>query len=271
MILGVDIGGTKTLIGLFTDNGKLTQSIKFPTPIKYSDFIKSFEENFNKLNPKNLRVAAVAVPALLNREKGLAIKFGNLPWKNAPIEDDLRNITKVATYIENDSKLAALAESYLVSKPLPDKILYITISTGIGAGLIYKGDLSSSMLDSEAGHMILPNENGELVIWESFASGKAIKNKYGKLASEIDDPKTWEAISKNIALGLVELCAVIEPDLVIIGGGVGTHFTKYGALLTKQIKEMLPEIVKMPKIIGAKNAEQAALNGCFIYATKRSK
>lgn len=271
MILGVDVGGTKTLIGAFTQTGDLKESIKFPTPNNYSDFVRIFQENYSKLECQNYETATVAVPALLDRKKGLAIEFGNLSWKNVPIRKDLEKIIKTNTYIENDAKLAALAESCLLKKPIPEKVLYITISTGIGIGLIYKGRLSDSMLDSEAGHMILPNDDGELLTWETFASGKAIKNKYGKLASEIDDTETWTKISKNIAIGVVELCAVIEPDLIIIGGGVGTHFIKYGDILIEQVKNMLPDIIRMPKIIGAKNAEQAALRGCYEYSLFKKK
>ena len=70
--------------------------------------------------------------------------------------------------------------------------------------------------------------DGELVPWETFASGKAIVRRFGKLASEIDDPAIWKIISRDLALGIIDMAANIQPDVIIIGGGVGTHFKKYG-------------------------------------------
>ena len=172
--------------------------------------------------------------------------------------------------MENDAKLAALAESSLISDKY-DKILYLTFSTGIGAGLVYKGHLDEAMIDSEAGQMLLADrdEGGKLVRWESMASGKALYKKYGKKASEIDDLNIWESHSYKMALGIVELCAVIEPDAIIIGGGVGSHFDKFNRPLSNAIEKLLPDLVKKPVLLGAKNAELASLLGCYAYSREK--
>ena len=100
---------------------------------------------------------------------------------------------------------------------------------------------------------------------------KAIKEKYGRLARDIDDSAIWDEITDIMALGVLDLCAVVEPDVVIIGGGVGSSFKKFGEMLTKKVAKLKPEIVKMPKIVGAKDAEMASLRGCYVYAQQTAK
>jgi predicted NBD/HSP70 family sugar kinase len=74
--------------------------------------------------------------------------------------------------------------------------------------------------------------------------------------------------NKNMALGIVDNCSVFNPDTVIIGGGVGTYFDKYGDFLNIEIDKLLSEaaIIKKPAVIGAKNAEEAVVLGCIIMA-----
>lgn len=269
MILGVDIGGTKTLIGLFDLKGQIAFQKRFPTPTTYANFLKEFENTITELIPK-IDTVVVAAPGRIDRKTGKVVAFGNLPWKNIPLKQDVERITNKKVMVENDAKLAALAEASLISDKF-DKILYLTFSTGIGAGLVYKGHLDEAMIDSEAGQMLLANrdEENKLVRWETMASGKALFKKYGKKASEIDDPKIWESHSYKMALGIVELCAVIEPDAIIIGGGVGSHFSKFDQPLSKSVSKLLPDLVKRPVLLGAKNAELASLLGCFEYANEK--
>lgn len=263
MILGVDIGGTKTLLGLFDSAGAIIKTSRFETPKSYKEFLVKFSDEFQNFK-KDTSEIIVAAPGRIDKKNNLVIAYGNLPWKNTPLKGDIENITKKPVEIENDAKLAALTESIPYSKTT-DKILYITFSTGIGVGLVYKGRLDEGMLDSEAGQMILPNpdKGGELERWEDFASGRALFAKYGKKASELNDKKAWDDHTAKMAIGIVELAAVIEPDMIIVGGGVGTHFNKYGEQLLKNTLKLLPKMVKKPLIIGANNAELASLQGCY--------
>lgn len=269
MIAGVDIGGTKTLIGMFDYAGKLLGTRRFPTPTNYKEFLSTLATELKELS-SDITELVVAAPGRIDREKGLVVSYGNLPWKNTVLKEDIEKLMGKPARVENDAKLAALSESRNLQDDF-NKILYITFSTGIGAGLVYKGSLDEALLDSEAGQMMLPNpyKKGEMTRWELFASGKALFQQYGKKAEEINDKSIWEEFTKGMATGIIELCAVIEPDAIIIGGGVGTHFSKYGHLLEKADKNSLPYMVKTPKILGAKNAEQAALLGCYEYTKSK--
>lgn len=265
MILGVDIGGTKTLFGVFDASGRIITTERFLTPKNYQEFLKTFTNEYKKIKSGVDRII-VAAPGRINRENSTVIAFGNLPWKNTPLAADIMSITGISAVVENDAKLAALAEARALHNT-PDRVLYITFSTGIGAGLVYKGALDSGMLDSEVGQMLLPNpdKNNEMERWESFASGKALYEKYGVRAEDIIDMSIWEAFTKKMSIGIVELCAVIEPDIIIIGGGVGAHFGRYGAQLEGLITKELPPMIKKPRIVGAQKAELASLNGCYEY------
>jgi predicted NBD/HSP70 family sugar kinase len=145
----------------------------------------------------------------------------------------------------------------------------VTVGTGIGTGLVVNGELDRDLLDSEGGQILLPFE-GQLQPWETFISGKAIVRRFGKKASEITDEEQWQTIGEDLGLGIIDLCAVTQPDIVIIGGGVGNHFDKYGLYLTDYVRKNKTDLVKMPEIVGAKDAELAALKGCFIYAQQHS-
>ncbi len=263
MILGVDIGGTKTLLGVFDDSGEVVETFKFPTPKDYDEFLATLSDSLKKLKNKTFETAVAAVPGMIDRGRGTFLRGGNLSWHGVAITKDLQTAVGITTLrTENDAKLAGLFEAQSFSESL---VLYITISTGIGTAVVENGRLDQAMLDGEGG-FILISDGEQMLPWEKVGSGQAIKKKYGKLACDIDDTKVWDEITNTMALGVIDLCAVVEPDVVIIGGGVGSSFKKYGEMLTKKVAGLRPEIVKMPEIVGAKDAEMASLRGCFVYA-----
>jgi predicted NBD/HSP70 family sugar kinase len=166
-------------------------------------------------------------------------------------------------WIENDAKLGGLSEALLVHKKYK-KVLYLTVSTGIGGGIIIDGKIDQDLVDSEVGHMVLPFE-GQLTKWESFASGKALVDRFGKKAMDLEDRKAWQEYSKDLALGIFQILAVIQPDVVIIGGGVGAHFDKFGEDLKKALKNLENDMVEIPPVIAAKRPEEAVIYGCYEY------
>lgn len=265
MILAIDIGGTKTLVALCNNKGVSVSEYKFPTPKSYKQFIKELAVIiFNITSP--IEITVVAAPGKIDRKHGIGVVFGNLPWKNVALKSDISKLTNTTVLVENDANLAGLSEAHNI-KPVPDRALYITISTGIGTGVITKGYIDPEFADSEGGNMLFEYE-GKLISWEKFASGKAIVAKYGKLASDLNDPVAWNEISKWFAIGIVDLSAVLEPDIIIIGGGVGTHFHKYNQFLKKHIKDIKPAIVSVPPIVQAVAAEKAVIYGCAILANQ---
>lgn len=263
MYAGVDIGATKTLVAVLTNDGVITQKIKFPTPKKYEDFLTELKKTVEQLTTSDFKAAGVAVPGRLNRKQGKVIGLGNLPWENEPIQRDCEKILHCPVVIENDANLAALSEAMLHKDK--ETVLYITVSTGIGTGVVHKQQLDSALLDGEGGHIVLPYR-GKLTKWESFASGKAIVSQFGKKAEEIEDETTWKVIAHNLGLGLFEHIAIVQPDLVIIGGSVGTYFDRFKDLLATELKKHELPIIPIPPVIQAQRPEEAVLFGCYDLA-----
>jgi predicted NBD/HSP70 family sugar kinase len=265
MYAGIDVGGTKTLIASLDEQGVITAQVKFPTPLEYSEFLKELRATISGLRAKDFQAAGIGIPAtVLDRKNGVGVAFGNLPWKNVPVQADVEDILGCPTVVENDAKLAGLSEAILAKKDY-NKVLYVTVSTGIGIALIVDQTIDTSIGDS-GGKGILLEHNGKLTPWEDFASGKAIYEHYGKPAREITDGRSWHNIAQRIAQGLIELIALTEPELIVIGGSIGTYYDNYKDPLNAALKEYEVPLIKIPKIIGAQRAETAVVYGCYDLA-----
>lgn len=261
MYLGVDVGGTKTLVAVFEENGTLKASQKFPTPPDYQEFLEQLQATVNSLSSEQFTAAAVALPASLNEDGSIALAFGNLAWTNLPVLADCKKLFKCPVLIENDAKLAGLSEANLIKKDYK-KVLYITISTGIGYSLIINGVIDQTIADG-GGRTMLFERDGKLVPWESFASGKAIVERYGKRAADIDDPDCWQIMAQDFALGMIDLIAILQPEIVVIGGGVGSHFHKFGKYLKQVLAPLATPLMSIPPIVQAKHPEEAVIYGCY--------
>lgn len=267
MYLAIDIGGTKTLVAVFNEKREKVEESRFETKQIYEQFIKDLNSSIVKLSTKKFKAACVAIPGKVDRVGGMALIFGNLPWHNAPIVEDLsKNLGEVPIFIDNDANLAGLSEAINVRRKY-NKVLYVTFSTGIGTGYIVNCKIDPDLADSEGGHMQFWYE-GKLQDWEHFASGKAIVARYGKRAADIDasDKKIWSEIASRFAVGLVNLSAVLVPDAIIIGGGVGSHFDKFIEPLQDYFNQELPKMIDRPTILPAQHAEEAVIYGCYEHA-----
>lgn len=261
MYLAVDIGGTKTLVAIFDQDGGLKNSVRFPTPRDYKDFLRDLESALADQKKIDFKAACVAIPGKIDRTNGVVVGLGNLPWKGVPIEKDVENLAKCPALVENDAKLGGLYQAAQLSKKYK-RVLYITIGTGVGIGLINNGEIDDAI--SDWGGKFLPVERGgKETTWEEIASGRAITKKYGKKASEITDPGAWRQISNNIAKGLFELIAITEPEAVVIGGGVGRHFDKFGDFINKELKTRELPNYAMPPVLPSVNSEESVVYGCY--------
>lgn len=263
MLITIDTGGTKTLISAFNASGKLDDIIKIPTPHDPSEYAKTLTDIVrDRYAHKQVEVIVLAIPGIV--KDGVVLWCSNLPWENLPLSTMLKDMLPgVPLLIDNDAKLAGLGEARSLAK-IPDTVLYVTISTGIGAGLIANGSIDKGMRFSEIGHMPLEYD-GRIRTWESFASGKAITAAYKKLARDITSPRIWRQISDRMSRGFLVAIPAMQPDLIIIGGGIGTYFNRYGDFLTGLLKENLPPHIPCPRIVQAKHPEEAVLYGCYYY------
>lgn len=265
MIIGVDIGGTKTYLACFAENGKLLNEIRFETSHNYEDFLADLKSHADKLDLHKAKVACVAVPGLIDRKSGLVHSLGNLPWKDIYIKDDLETALGVKKVcIENDSKLAGLAEARYIKDSFK-RVFYLTLSTGIGGAFVVDGKLVESLIDLEVGKMPLEH-NGKILAWEDFASGRAFFNKYGQKAVDVTDEKTWSEFSELINRGLGIICANFQVEAIVFGGGLGQHFSRFQKNLMPYLEANLhPNIRRPTKLLSTHYRGQSVIYGCYEY------
>jgi len=265
MIVAVDTGGTKTLVTSFGKDGKMRKQFKFATPTSPKEYLETLKKTLlEQFERETVEAVVIASPGIINN--GVVIwGGGNLTWKNLDIKSEIQGLLgKAPVFVENDANLAGLGETRLLKK-IPPQSLYVTISTGIGTGIITDGHINQALRNSEAGHALIEYD-GIVREWETFASGKAIYNTYGKYARDITNQRTWRQIADRISRGFLAVIPILQPDIIIIGGSIGTYFKNYGEQLQNLLKEKLPNHIKCPKFVQAKYPELAVIYGCYYYA-----
>lgn len=264
MYLAIDIGGTKTFVASLTNDGVIQERLRFPTPKKYADFIRILTENVDSLTTKEFIACGIGFPGRVDRAHGVGVAMGNLPWLDVNLKIDAQKIARCPVAIDNDANLAGLSEAMLLKHQF-NRVLYVTISTGIGTGIIINQAIDPDFANSEGGQIIVEHA-GKLETWEKLVSGKAIVRRFGKQARDITDPKTWRQIAHDISLGLIDLIAVVQPQVIVLGGGVDDYFTRFESLLMQELKRYETPLVPLPIVVAAARPDDAVLYGCFDLA-----
>jgi glucokinase len=264
MLVTVDTGGTKTLIAEFGQDGAIGETIKFPTPQNQQDYVTLLRKTLQECyGDKTVEAIVVALPGIV--KNGVALWCNNLGWKDFDAQSALAGVLGNApVLIENDANLAGLAETRAL-KPVPTSSLYVTVSTGIGTGVITDGNIDPGLRYSEGGRALVEFKS-EVREWESFASGKAIRAAYNSYARDITSPDAWAEIADRISRGFLAAIPIIQPDVVIIGGSVGEYFERFGPQLEAILRDKLPSHIQCPHFVQAKHPEQAVIYGCYYYA-----
>jgi glucokinase len=264
MLIAVDTGGTKTIVAGFSSQGKIVHQLQFPTPKDPADYIAHLTSVLQG-QFGDFKVDAVVIGVAGIVKDGIAVWCNNLKWKNFNIALAMKGVFgKAPIYVENDANLAGLAEAKAL-RETPEQLLYVTVSTGIGSGIITGGHIDPALRYSEAGRSLVEFD-GAVREWETFASGKAILKTYGKYARDIKSKRSWRQIADRISRGFLAIIPVLQPSTIIIGGSIGTFFDQFGPQLKAILKEKLPDHIPLPDIHQAKHPELAVIYGCYYYA-----
>ncbi|HEY8640485.1 MAG TPA: ROK family protein, partial [Solirubrobacterales bacterium] len=193
--VGVDLGGTKVLVGVVGENRKVLYEDQERSAGQGQDeLLETLEREVREALEARPNVAAVGlgIPCTIDRERGVAITAVNLPIRDVPIRDRMREQLGIPVFIDNDANVAALAEHrFGAAKGTSDAVM-LTIGTGIGGGVIIDGQLyrGSTGAASEPGHMVIdfdgPRCQGNCPnrgCLETFASGTALARE-GRAAAE---------------------------------------------------------------------------------------
>ncbi len=236
ILLGFDIGGTKTAAVIGTITGEILARAETLTPaaepfeaalhkmVMLADQLLASE----KLQPQAIS-AAVGGP--LDIERGIIFSPPHLPtWVNAPLKDRLVEHYRLPVFIEHDGNAGALAEWYFGAGRGTQNMIYLTAGTGLGAGVILNGRIYRGSTDTagEIGHIRIaedgPLEYGKAGSWEGYCSGAGLV----KLA-HLRQPQRWP--ENTATRDIVGLALAGDADAVVLIKEMGTWLGKGLALL----------------------------------------
>jgi len=274
-IIGIDIGGTKISCVLATDKGKILKKEVIVTtgPKKSLDKIIAIIKTFPL---RSIRGIGVGSPGPLDPIKGIILNTPNMrSWHNFNVKQYLRQHFKMPIVMDNDANAAGLGEKIFGAGKKAKNIFYFTVSTGVGGGLILDGKIhqGASFDAAEAGHMVILQNGpkcgcGKKGCLEALSSGPAIAKRAKaqglklKTAKEVVDAakagnkkalKIVEEAAYYLGIGVANIMNVINPDMIVIGGGV----SQAGNLLFKTVrkiakKESFGQTYKVCPIVPAK-------------------
>ncbi len=219
----LDIGGTKILAGIIDPSGKIVarRSIGTLAELGAEDVVARCVSLMREL-AREAQVAVemlagigCSVPGPLDPEGGVVLFSPNLGWRNVPLAQWLRHQCGVPVEIEDDARCAASGEARRGAARGVAMAVYITISTGIGGGLIINGRVyrGAHGFAGEIGHMTLeangpPCSCGNNGCFESLASGSAVATRI------------VEAAGVYVGIGLAAVATAFDPQIIVLGGGV---------------------------------------------------
>jgi glucokinase len=258
--IGVDLGGTKMLVGVLAGTEPLYEQRERSTGQTEDELVELLVREIEEAREARPEVAAVGlgIPATIDHDRGVAVAAVNLPLSELPIRDLVSERVGLPVFVDNDANVAALAEYlYGAARGKPNTVM-LTVGTGIGGGLILGGEIyrGSTGAGAELGHTVIqadgPRCQGNCPnhgCVEALASGTAL-GREGRAAAEaapgsalgealaagkeIDGRVVTEAAlgGDEAAIGVFELiggrlgvaCAtfanIFQPDAIVVGGGV---------------------------------------------------
>ena len=230
--IGLDIGGTKLMVAAANEKGKIIRECPPAfTPAGLDEGIAQLQAMTDTMRRDDtiLGIGASA-GGPLDYRTGIVSPLHQPSWRNVPLKDIFETKYGCPFSVDVDTNAAALAEAEACDI-VPERLLYITLSTGMGGGFIVDGELyrGSGGAHAEAGHQTIPFicdhpervqcECGAPDCLEALVSGNAIRRIYGKPAEELDD-REWKQVAYNLGLGLRNLAVLYVPTEIAIGGGV---------------------------------------------------
>ncbi len=312
-ILGIDIGGTKLAVVAADSKGKLLHKIKQPTeahkgPQAVVDKIINLAHQL--LEQTNLSLSEVACigvscPGPVDLETGIISSPPNLPdWGEVPLKEILQKEFGILAKFENDANAAALAELMFGAGVGYKNMVYLTMSTGIGGGIIIDGKLYRGTHNSagEVGHQILIPDGplcgcGRQGCLEALCSGTAISRtmheeakrhpeslmlkladgQIEKLAPPIlikaaqagDETalNIWAQVGYHLGWGLANLANILDPEIFILG----TIAIKAGELFLAPARDALAKYIfnrniPLPALVPAKLGDEIGDYGAIAIA-----
>ena len=260
--IAVDLGGTLVRAAIVNRKGEVfyrhqEKTVSQTGPKEIIQQIYSLVQKvLENSGTQRITGLGIACPGPLDEETGIVLNAPTLKgFVNFPFRDQLSEIFPWPIKIRNDAHCATLAEWQICKNKTVRNMVYLTVSTGIGGGIISDGQLVSGKhgLAGHFGHMILEKNGPRCVCgnngcWEAFVSGTAL-NRQAKNVGFSSGQALFEAARqkdnlacKNVAIfseylgkGLVNIMHILSPELIVIGGGVAQEMETWLPQVKKTI------------------------------------
>jgi glucokinase len=253
-----------------------------------------------RLRPGAVRGVGIGAPGPLDIRKDVIIFMPNIGWRNVPLTRLFAKALRVPAFTENDANLAAWGEAWAGAGRNVDHFILLTLGTGIGGGMVLDGELwrGGSVSAAEIGHLTVvadgePCGCGAKGCFEAYASANALVKTYRRLATAapaaakalLPEPVTAYAVCeaarrgeplaktavahvvKFLALGITSCVKLIDPDKVILVGGLALA----GDLIVKPLREQVKAIFAAsfpfkPEVVVGKLGDLAGMYGAAGWA-----
>ena len=256
----LEAGGTKMVLSVGNENNELLEQTSIPTETP-AKTIPAMVEWFKSKDIIALGIGSFG-PVDLNPKSqtyGYITSTPKQGWTNQPLLPTLQESLHVPAMIDTDVNAAALAEWKLGAAKGLNSCMYVTIGTGVGAGLVVEGHLVHGLLHPEMGHMLLqpakndPTPDGFCPFHkgclEGLASGPAIEKRWGRKAYELpQDHEAWELEGWYLAQMCVNAICTLSPEKIILGGGVMQQKHLFPMIL-KKTQELLNGYIRHQAIL----------------------
>lgn len=260
MYLVFDIGATKIRLAVSRNKQDLSEPEIVPTPQDFNEGIKVITETAQKLAGGEKIDKVAGAVRFLDKLKTTIKSHPHISlWANQPLKETLENAFSAPVVLENDAALAGLGEAIYGAGKNYNIVAYLTISTGVGGAKIENKKIDENSLGFEPGFQIIDKD--QLLTLEDLVSGYGLEKRYGKKGEDIDDPIIWDEVTKNLAIGLINVNVFWSPDIIVLGGSVvkSLDLEKIKNYL-KEANEILPEL---PEIKKAELGDLSALWGAL--------
>lgn len=282
----IDIGGTAIKYAMMTEAGEILVKGQVLTnvaadgskdiPRKIAVIVKDLQKECGKAEG-----VAVCSPGLIDAEKGEVIFAGpNFPgYTGMKLRAEIEALTQLPCTVENDVNAAGLGESWLGAGEGAKSAFCIFVGTGIGGALVLDGHLvhGASAAAGEIG--FLPLAGGSL---EQLASMPALLKNTGAATGEevfqrvaAGDEKALVALedmTQKLACGLAQICCVVNPEVLIMGGAVMAQREFFEPRLKQHLQELLPEaLLKNTRLAFAELGTAAGFTGALRHFLQRHK
>ncbi|MBW3665590.1 MAG: ROK family protein [Actinobacteria bacterium] len=287
-ILSIDLGGTQMRAAVVTPDGQIQQRRSEPTPQDAECPQALLQLAGDVLDSGTVERAVIGVPGRVLYAAGQLEHAPNLPphWPGALDEAHLTERLRVAVAIANDADLAAVGEAYFGAARDHDDVVYVTISTGVGAGVVLDGRIVAGRRSAvELGHTVVDLHaatSGEPASVEELASGTALEREAEAVGLPADGATivervregdgaargVWERTVQAAATAVANLAYLFTPQVIVLGGGVGRN----GDLLLDPLRDHLrdagpPDLPEPIELVVAATGDDAGLIGAAAWRT----